>query len=284
MSLCPDLPAGALALSVASLVPLILPIVSGDSAAALNMSLEWLSEYNPRSARELSLAGEAIGFGVRGLAMLARSAAPGAEDAAVEHALKWASSLSRSADRASRRLDDLQHPRLTRRRGAPPAEQAAAPLAASPEAATPDTGEPCHDPSTPQQWCEAVVSDPAEEPDVAWAGTPGSDAAPPSATIPDGTQADADAMTAPPGEVDAAPPDPGPDAVGLDVAEAEGLLRTGEKLVLMKARHKGAPPAHTKAAQQIRAQERAVAFARVKLQQALARRAGRTPQQAVATA
>jgi len=53
------------------------------------------------------------------------------------------------------------------------------------------------------------------------------------------------------------------------VAQAEAALRSAEKLlVLMRAHHKGAPPPHSPAAQQIQAQQRAVETARLKLQQA----------------
>jgi hypothetical protein len=54
-----------------------------------------------------------------------------------------------------------------------------------------------------------------------------------------------------------------------DVAQADAALTRAEKLLaLMKAHHKGAPAPHTKAAQQIRDQQRVVDAARLTLAQA----------------
>lgn len=67
---------------------------------------------------------------------------------------------------------------------------------------------------------------------------------------------------------EAAPPSAGP-ATAQTTAQAEAALKSAEKLLaLMKAHHKGAPPPHSHAAQQIQAQQRAVDTARMKLQQA----------------
>ncbi len=82
----------------------------------------------------------------------------------------------------------------------------------------------------------------------------------------------------------AAPPSVAPE-VQTDVAQLEAALKTGEKLLaLMKARHKGALAPYSKAAQDIRHQERAVQAARLKLQQARTRQATTAPQHDAATA
>jgi hypothetical protein len=55
----------------------------------------------------------------------------------------------------------------------------------------------------------------------------------------------------------------------LDLAAAETACAQAEqRLGEMKARYKGAPPSHSQAAQQIRAQERVLGTARMKLSQA----------------
>jgi hypothetical protein len=80
----------------------------------------------------------------------------------------------------------------------------------------------------------------------------------PDATLTDVTQTEAT-------PVDPAQPEPAP---------AETALARAEKLLaLMKAHHKGAPAPHTKAAQQIRDQQRVVDAARLTLAQARRRQA-----------
>jgi hypothetical protein len=59
-----------------------------------------------------------------------------------------------------------------------------------------------------------------------------------------------------------------------DLAQAEASVASAAtRLHAMKSRFKGAPPPHSQAAQQIRAQERVVATARLKLEQVRARHA-----------
>ncbi len=85
------------------------------------------------------------------------------------------------------------------------------------------------------------------------------------------------------------PPTPGPqpetpttDIATTDIATAEAKLASATKLLtLMKAHHKGAPPPHSSAAQQIQAQQRQVENARLKLEQARRHHAG-VPQQEAA--
>ncbi len=70
-----------------------------------------------------------------------------------------------------------------------------------------------------------------------------------------------------------APPEPPPSPASTpesDIAQAETRLQSAVKLLnMMKAHHKGAPPPHSAAAQQIQAQQRSVeTVAWLKLQQA----------------
>ncbi|MFO1024137.1 MAG: hypothetical protein U1E70_03045 [Acetobacteraceae bacterium] len=70
-----------------------------------------------------------------------------------------------------------------------------------------------------------------------------------------------------------------------DVTKAERALASAEKLLgLMKAHHKGGPPPHSQAAQQIQAQERVVGAARLKLAQARRQQSsgGAAPEQSAA--
>jgi hypothetical protein len=92
---------------------------------------------------------------------------------------------------------------------------------------------------------------------------------------PDGPEADVDAR-------DTAPPQQGPGAAPPvvaaqpepDLAQAEATVASAAtRLHAMKSRFKGAPPPHSQAAQQIRAQERVAATARLKLEQARAQHA-----------
>jgi hypothetical protein len=66
-----------------------------------------------------------------------------------------------------------------------------------------------------------------------------------------------------------APATSAPEPEAPDIATAEAKLASATKLLnLMKAHHKGAPPPHSSAAQQIQAQQRVVETARLKLEQA----------------
>jgi hypothetical protein len=65
------------------------------------------------------------------------------------------------------------------------------------------------------------------------------------------------------------PPPAAETAPPSDLAQAEAKLRSAVKLLnLMQGQHKGAPPPHSQAAQQIQAQQRSVETARLTLQQA----------------
>jgi hypothetical protein len=121
------------------LLPLILPTLGGDTAQAQALVRHMLSEYQPRSVRELRDAGEAIGFSLRSMGELARSAEPGVAAEQRNSARKWACSLSRSGDQAQRRLDDVRRAPQTVRE-TEPVPEAASPVAGATPAVTPGTG------------------------------------------------------------------------------------------------------------------------------------------------
>jgi hypothetical protein len=207
MSLLTDLPAAALDFVIAFLLPLILPRNGGDTLAARTLALQMLEDHHPQTVRELRLAGEAVGFSLKSLTMLAESAEPNIAAEKLESSMKWACGLSRSGHLAQRRLDELQRLRKT---GCRPEE------------------------------------------------------------IPNATQLQTAILEAAPEGAPATVEPTGPP----NVAQAEAALRSAEKLLaLMKMHHKGAPPPHSQAAQQIQAQHRLVDTARMKLQQARRREA-----------
>jgi hypothetical protein len=202
-----NIPKAAVELVLSFLLPILLPSLDGDIQGARALALHLLDDHNPQTARELRLAGEAIGYSIKGLAMLADSAEPAITAEKRDTSLKWACGLSRSGHQAQRRLDELQRPA---RRNAP-------------------------------------------------RDLPVAEAIPPQDTVPTGPLQE----TAPPSSQAAALEQP------LTVAQAEAALQSAEKLlILMKAHHKGAPPPHSQAAQQIQAQQRLVDTARLRLQHA----------------
>ncbi|MFO1027607.1 MAG: hypothetical protein U1E70_20710 [Acetobacteraceae bacterium] len=220
MRLATSLPASAIDMVVGFLLPLILPATGGDIAAATALALDRLAEYRPRTARELDLAGEALGYSLKARAMLAQSAGADLPADKVDNALKWACSLSRASHQAQRRLDLLQR----------------APRALSPDDATAGT--------------------PAEE-------VPASAPAPLQASPP------AEVTTAVPASPAASAPAPASCAPASAVAEAEAAYAlAAARLEVLQSHYKGAPPPHTKAAQQIQAQQRLVNAARMKVQAA----------------
>ncbi len=208
MSLSATLPTAALDVALSFLLPLILPALGNDAAAARALVLHMVAEYDPQSVRELRLAAEAIGFSLKSLTVLAESAEPDIAAGRLDVTLKWASSLSRSSHQAQRRLTEVQR---------------AARTAPAPEP-------PYLEPATETAPTETVAAEPA----------------PPAPA-----------------------PQPEPDTAIPDVAKAEDALASATKLLtLMKAHHKGAPPPHIGAAQQIQAQQRVAETARLKLEQA----------------
>jgi hypothetical protein len=132
MSPFTPIPAAAITLVISFLLPLLLPATGGDVEAAKSVALALLSEYQPRTARELRLAGEAIVSSLKGLSLLALSGEPGIDRETLDTTLKWATSLSRSSHAAQRRLDTLQ--RLRRASLQPDAEPLPALAQADPPA------------------------------------------------------------------------------------------------------------------------------------------------------
>jgi hypothetical protein len=274
MSLSATIPAGAVDLAVALLLPLILPGLGCDTRAAAALVLQLLAEYEPHTARELRLATEAIGFSIKGAATLAESAEAGIAREKREASIKWACSLTRSGHQAQRRLMELQRaPRMVDRTvplteigqtaAISPTESAArAPTPAA--AGAKDAGLPAAG-NAAQGMNAALPKRPnASLPNVALANAASSDAthldtAQPAQVIPTTRVAETSTQ-----------PDPAP----ADVAQAEATYNVAVDLLnLMKARHKGAPPGHSQAAQQIQAQQRIADVARMKLRDARRRQA-----------
>lgn len=249
MSIAASIPAAIVDLFVGFLLPLLLPASGGDPGTARATALHLLAELRPQSGRELKLAAESVGLGLKGLAMLAKSAESGASAEAQADAVKWACSLSRGSHQAQRRLDELQRPRRVTRQQAD-ADDAALPLAEAlsaigalmtPAVPQADTAPPPAPDSAPQP----VLSATAPPEPAAAAPAPNTEAEP----------AQPEAATA--------APDP-----AAEVAAAALALDSAERLLsVMRAYHKGAPPPHSKAAQDIQAQRRVVDMARLKLQQ-----------------
>ncbi|MFL5252208.1 MAG: hypothetical protein ACJ8AI_04835 [Rhodopila sp.] len=223
MSISASIPTAFVDVVIGCLLPLLLRGTGGDAQAADALARHLLTEYHPRTAQELHLAGESITNRLKSMLLLAASAEPGIAAEAEDTALKWATSLTRAGHQAERKPDRLQRascathrPHMLDETGLDIQEQAGPPV------------EPAA-PTTPEQTAETTPAGPA---------------------------------TAPP--ADASP--------ASEVGQAESKYNPAAKLLtLMKAHHKGAPPPHTKAAQDIQHQQRIVDAARMALQQARCR-------------
>jgi hypothetical protein len=93
---------------------LFLTGAAGNLAAAREAAHQMLAAYNPRTAAELSLAAEIIGFSFHALEALAQAAGP---DLSLNRVLRLrgsAVSLSREAHKSQRKLDQLQRAPATR--------------------------------------------------------------------------------------------------------------------------------------------------------------------------
>ena len=227
MSFPATVPAAVIDLVVGFLLPLIIGACGGDARFAKATALRMLVEHHARTGNELLLAGSAICYRLRGLAMLAQSVDPDLPPESVDLAVKAACSLSRTGQQAQRRLDELQR--------------------------------------VPPRSAEAAAT---------------ADDAPPPASMPEGAEGGAPQPTVP----GAAEPPVQPERTAVaeapegttrsEVVRFETKLRSAETLLtLMKASWKGAPPPHSKAAQDIRAQQRVVDAARMALAQARRRQA-----------
>src|SRR3954453_4357934 len=236
------IPAAIADLVVGFLLPLSIGACGGDAQGAKATALRLLTEHHPRTGNELLLAGSAIGHRLRGLAMLARSAEPDLPPDAVDQAMKWACSLSRTSQQAQRRLDELL-------RTAPRCDDA---VVAAQDGAPPDTA-PEPQPTLAAPEAVAVAPAPTEAL-TAPAPTEALTAPAQSAATPAAPHAVEEPVVGMPGSV---------------ITQLQAKLRNAENLVaLMKARWKGAPPPHSKAAQDIKAQQRVVDTTRLALARA----------------
>lgn len=257
MSPFEHVPAAVVTMVVGFILPGMLAATGGDAEAAAAIALGLLADYEPQTARELSLAGESIAYSLKALRMLADAEAPGIAPEEAETALKWASTLHRASHVAQRRLADLQRMRLS---------------------ASAQDSEPRRCTLRP---AEQVTDTLRTEPVAPSAGAAGAGAVFASAdTLADApaTQS-ADALPVSPvgaplemAEQAADAPRSLPAVTPSDLDAAQAAFATAEaRLNLMKARYKGAPPPHSQAAQQVRAQERVVETARMKVKQASGR-------------
>jgi len=105
----PDtIPAAVIELVAGFLLPLLIGTCGGDAQAAKDTALRLLAEHKPHTGEELHLAGTAIGYRIRSLAMVVRSADPSLPPKSEDAALKMACSLTRTTEQALRRLDNLR--------------------------------------------------------------------------------------------------------------------------------------------------------------------------------
>ncbi|MBS0641085.1 MAG: hypothetical protein U1E70_20955 [Acetobacteraceae bacterium] len=216
MSHTTDLPQAAIDFVIGLLLPILLPALAGDAETARAIATRTLAEYEPRSMRELQLAGEAAGFSLKTLVLLAQSSDPAMPAERQEGLMKLATALSRSGQSAQRKLELLRR-----------ARRAASANEPAPDA-TPSPVEMRVDAAADLEIAESYVQPPEQPAD--------------------------------------APAEPAPSP---DLAQAElAYHAAAAQLTLMKARFKGAPPPHSQAAQQIKAQQRIVDMARLKLDQA----------------
>jgi hypothetical protein len=134
MSAFEHLPAAAVDVAIALLLPLLLPFLGGDVAAAQGLARQMLFAYGPDTERELQLAGEAAAYHLKGLTLLSKSAGPDLATAAMDGMLRRACGLTRLGHQAQHRLDQL---RGLRRMAAARAASADDAPAAEAEAAQP---------------------------------------------------------------------------------------------------------------------------------------------------
>ena len=239
MTLSPTLPQAAIDLVVAVLVRLLLPALAGDTDAAKSLAVAMLAEYQPRTIRELGIAGEIISLGLDSLNALAEAAQPGLPAERVVVCRRWACSLSRTGHQAQRRLDALQR---ARQRGT-------------------DTDGV----APPQAMLPITVSDPAPREAAAPPAVAAQSIAAQSQAAPTGPAQTAPAQTLP-AQTTKPPVEPVTSHAESALSQAEcGYVDALTQLNLMKARYKGAPPPHSQAAQQIQSQRRIVDTARMKL-------------------
>ncbi|MFL5286668.1 MAG: hypothetical protein ACJ8AW_38270 [Rhodopila sp.] len=140
MSFAPNLSDSVVNLVIGPSLPLLLRSAGGAPKAARALVLKLLADHCPQTAGELRLAGEVIGYSLKGMTMLAKSAEPGLTAAETENALMWATRLKRMSDQTLRRLDELQRARAKAHAAHAPVTppQSAFPKTASPESRPPE--------------------------------------------------------------------------------------------------------------------------------------------------
>ncbi|HVZ10743.1 hypothetical protein [Rhodopila sp.] len=250
MSSLSHLPTIVVDITIAFLLPLILPAAGGDRVAAEAGVRALLAGYQPADVHELNLAAQVVGHYLKSLGLLGESAAQMASPRQAETAIRLACSTAKIAEKAETMLERRQALRRAEQRAdgsaTGPAETVAG-MSASQEAAA-----------------DGMVLPKAERLGPAAAGP----SMPATGEVAGATETETEAATAAPDAAATAPGD-GPAAEADPVAEAEAKFRSATRLLhLMKAHHKGAPPPHSQAAQQIKAQERVVNMARLSLEQA----------------
>jgi hypothetical protein len=127
MSLATTLPAAILETILVHLGALFL-IGANDPTTARHAAAQMLAAYDPQTEDELRLAAKIVGFSFQALEALGQAAAPDLPITRILRLRSGAVSLSREAQKAERRLDQLQ---TARRQGisAQPAEIPAEPEA-----------------------------------------------------------------------------------------------------------------------------------------------------------
>ena len=102
------LPGAVVDFVLCALLPVLLPRVGDDFALAHGLAIRLLEGYHPRTARELRLAGQAILFGLEGMAALGQSAAPDLDFDRQHTSAQFACGLTQLGQQARARLDALQ--------------------------------------------------------------------------------------------------------------------------------------------------------------------------------
>jgi hypothetical protein len=111
MSLATIFPHAILDTILGRLAPLFSTGAAGDTANAHQAAAQMLASYHPETHDELRLAANIIGFSLHALEALSQAAAPDMNLTRVLRLRGGAVSLSRAAEKAQRRLDQLQKAR-----------------------------------------------------------------------------------------------------------------------------------------------------------------------------
>jgi hypothetical protein len=131
MSLATIVPAAVLETILSHLAMLFLTAAAGDNAAARDAASHMLGAYHPETEDELRLAAKIVGCSFQAIQALGQAATPDMPLTRVFRLRSGAVSLSRTSEKAERRLEQLQK---ARRQGVPaqPAETQPEPVQAEP--------------------------------------------------------------------------------------------------------------------------------------------------------